>query len=107
MLRVLLLQAPDYDTGEACLVPNNDRWANIKYYLGLLAPGFSLLPVRLWLGLLQASVNFCLQVTAEIFWKDAGCGQRSQVGNSEFREKRKNGGESGGRLAKERDADVV
>ena len=38
MLRILSLQARDYDTGEACFVPNNVRNANNQYYLEELEP---------------------------------------------------------------------
>ena len=41
VLRILSPQARDYDTGEACFVPNNVAYANSEYYSPLLAPGSS------------------------------------------------------------------
>src|SRR5258705_6719108 len=44
LLRIVSPQAPDYDTGEACFVPNNVGCANSEYYFLLLAPGSSETP---------------------------------------------------------------
>ncbi len=41
LLRILSPQARDYDTGEACFVPNNVAYANSGYYSPLFAAGSS------------------------------------------------------------------
>ncbi len=52
VLRILSPQARDYDTGEACFVPNNVAYANSEYYSPLLAPGSSDTPS-------DGSFDFC------------------------------------------------
>src|SRR6266852_1181712 len=52
VLRILSPQARDYDTDEACFVPNNVAYANSEYYSPLLAPGSSDTPS-------DGSFDFC------------------------------------------------
>ena len=52
LLRILSPQARDYDTGEACFVPNNVAYANSGYYSPLFAAGSSDTPS-------DGSFDFC------------------------------------------------
>ena len=52
LVRILSPQSRDYDTGEACFVPNNVAYANREYYSPLLAPGSSDTPSA-------GSLSFC------------------------------------------------
>ena len=55
----------------------------------------------------EATLHFSLDVAAQSFRNDAGSGQFAKVGDRELGQIRKNRGKRRGRLAKNRDANVV